>query len=362
MSPSARNTLWLKQNYEMLILVAVLVVLLLSGIWLVISVNDRKSEIKAASWERIDRAAPAEPVDESRLMGILEQLQKPFRTGEYTNRLFLSELRVSAIGSGKPIPFRATECTFTRYKQPTIMDVDTIDNDVDGMPDVFEKKYGLNPFDPDDADLDADNDGFTNKEEYQSQTDPTNATDAPSLTAKLRALRIMAIPFKLRFNSVSESVNGNLTFQLNLRSFSRTYFVELGEEIEDKENRISGIKVLDYMPDAEAGPTLVLQNDDRKVELVQNRAVNEDEWVARLVLLIDRSTYTVRNGDTIGLKEQTYKVVDINRHAVLLKNVNTGQITEIGPLSLSEEQDLRQPRRSAASDAANGESATQSEP
>lgn len=40
------------------------------------------------------------------------------------------------------------------------------DSDSDGMPDDWEKRQGLNPENPDDGKADADNDGYTNLEEY----------------------------------------------------------------------------------------------------------------------------------------------------------------------------------------------------
>ena len=48
------------------------------------------------------------------------------------------------------------------------------DTDGDGMPDVWETQYGLNPLSSLDAGGDADSDGFTNLEEYTNATDPTN--------------------------------------------------------------------------------------------------------------------------------------------------------------------------------------------
>ena len=52
------------------------------------------------------------------------------------------------------------------------------DSDGDGMPDGFEMLYrigaSLNPNDPSDADNDTDGDGFTNLEEYQHRSDPSN--------------------------------------------------------------------------------------------------------------------------------------------------------------------------------------------
>lgn len=49
------------------------------------------------------------------------------------------------------------------------------DTDSDGMNDGWEVQHGLNPIDPFDANLDADNDGLTNLQEYQYGTDPNNA-------------------------------------------------------------------------------------------------------------------------------------------------------------------------------------------
>ena len=53
-------------------------------------------------------------------------------------------------------------------------DCTLIDTDGDGMPDYWEKKFGLNYLDPKDGDLDTDGDGLTNLEEYRHGTDPRN--------------------------------------------------------------------------------------------------------------------------------------------------------------------------------------------
>ena len=50
------------------------------------------------------------------------------------------------------------------------------DSDGDGMPDNWERRHRLNPFDPSDANLDKDRDGYTNIEEYLNRTDPTKRT------------------------------------------------------------------------------------------------------------------------------------------------------------------------------------------
>ena len=58
------------------------------------------------------------------------------------------------------------------------------DCDGDRMPDYWERSYGLNPYDPTDAKLDTDHDGYTNLQEYLANTDPTNPQSHPRTTVK----------------------------------------------------------------------------------------------------------------------------------------------------------------------------------
>lgn len=51
------------------------------------------------------------------------------------------------------------------------------DSDNDGIPDAWEKKYGLNPNDASDANKDANGDGYTNLEKYFNGIDPKSKTD-----------------------------------------------------------------------------------------------------------------------------------------------------------------------------------------
>jgi len=51
------------------------------------------------------------------------------------------------------------------------------DADHDGIPDWWERKYGLNPEDPSDAGSDLNGDGYTNLEKYLDGIDPTRKTD-----------------------------------------------------------------------------------------------------------------------------------------------------------------------------------------
>ncbi|MDR3219332.1 MAG: polysaccharide lyase [Dysgonamonadaceae bacterium] len=52
-----------------------------------------------------------------------------------------------------------------------------IDSDKDGIPDAWEKQYGLNPNDPSDAIKDLNGDGYTNIEKYINGIDPAKKVD-----------------------------------------------------------------------------------------------------------------------------------------------------------------------------------------
>lgn len=60
---------------------------------------------------------------------------------------------------------------------PTYTGTPVVDSDKDGMPDVWETRYGLNPNDASDATADCNGDGYTNIEKYINGIDPTQKVD-----------------------------------------------------------------------------------------------------------------------------------------------------------------------------------------
>lgn len=91
----------------------------------------------------------------------------------------VDERVLASVRSGKPtfktgiLDTPADVGGWPEYKAAAV----PLDTDRDGLPDAWEKQYGLNPNDPTDATADLDKDGYTNIEEYLNGTDPTRFVD-----------------------------------------------------------------------------------------------------------------------------------------------------------------------------------------
>jgi len=85
-----------------------------------------------------------------------------------------------------------------------IPDVTDDDDDNDGMPDWWENTYGLNPL-VDDRYGDLDNDGYSNIEEYEGNSDPNDPNSMPAIDLS----RGLVAYYPFNGNANDESGNGN---------------------------------------------------------------------------------------------------------------------------------------------------------
>lgn len=351
MRSGLNNSTLLKDYYDKIILIAVLLVLLGSCLYLVLNIGSTRDKIKSMRRLQADlSASTVEMIDPVWMEDQLQRLNNPFENGVYSNQLITSELRVLAVGveNPMPIPYYANKDPFTGVEQPEVKDPTKIDRDGDGIPDQFEVDNGLDPFNPSDAYGDLDADGFSNLEEYQFDTSLTDPDDQPTPAAKLRLAAMNARPFKLRFQGVQSLPNGEKRFLLNMRTLEQSHFVKIGDEVE-------GYKVLEYherIEQADGGKvdrsSLTLDKDGSSVELIKNVALTKHEKMALLVFLIDGADYRVRIDDLIELRGKKYKIIDIQRDQVVIRDMQTGKDTPVVQLSIDEKNQLRESRTSSS--------------
>jgi hypothetical protein len=126
---------------------------------------------------------------------VLENVGATFPKRDIVDQRVIEQIRTGKVyydESVKPEDFYQFEhrrLPADSYKKGIITDVKQVggypeykgtpykDSDNDGMPDEWEKKYGLNPNDSSDAVKDMNGDGYTNIEKYINGIDPTKKMD-----------------------------------------------------------------------------------------------------------------------------------------------------------------------------------------
>jgi hypothetical protein len=315
---------WFKKVYDKLAAAVVLLVLVVSLFMLAMHaqlLKQRQAEFDGALRRLTPRHAAAQPADRTIFEMSRLALTDPFQVGEWPLRLLVPEQRVRCVNCERPIPFAATNCVFCKTEQPE-----------DQTKDLFKEwleKNNLNPLEADISSLDADSDGFSNKEEYEFKTNPNDPNSHPPALAKVVVERIQPISFRLVFMSVSKMSADKNLFQINLRSGDRTWWKSLGEEIE-------GFKLLEYNEKTPEGPELTLQRGDKKIPLIKGRAVPRDEYAVTMHSKLDGVTLpAVRVDEEFAVKGIKYRVkkVDMDGMRVLIHDPSRDMdVWIVGPL------------------------------
>lgn len=140
------------------------------------------------------------------------------------------------------LPFAVNVCPYCKVEQGPEKtkgpDLEEMDSDGDGMPDAYENKYKfLDRNNPGDANLDEDNDGFTNVEEFQSTTNPADPASHPPFAAKLRFVKAARSPLPVTVEKITRNGDDVKAWQIqfsvleNGRRVSR--FARVGETVGD---------------------------------------------------------------------------------------------------------------------------------
>ncbi len=321
MARSQRTNI-IKLHYDKIIVVVVLLTLLLSLACL-ISLSGSQRDNEASFDSKLEALKPdyekAEPLDSEVFSATLAALEKPYEIGP--GSLMIAAERVSCIACGWPIKLEDDICRYCNAQQPTGEVEEGWDSDKDGMPDIWEKQYGLNPLDPLDAAGDMDRDNFTNLEEWIAGTDPTDPKSRPPLIDFLRAEKIDPIRFPYALKSKSSLGGGAYRFQLN-EGAARTYFVKIGEEVDKSgykavsfTNKLVVVKTPGMADKTKEIVVLKLSNGQDEVELVESGGPVWNRFEVTLICEKERESkpIVVKQRESFTFDSEQYTVVRISK-------------------------------------------------
>jgi hypothetical protein len=254
-----------------------------------------------------------------------------------------------------PIPGEAVVCTVCGEKQPEEKKV-VYDTDGDGLPDEWEKRFSLNVNDAGDAAADKDGDGFTNSEEYEAKTGPSDGKSHPDYLDSLRLvlpLKETVLPFFLRTNYMKTPGGMRLEFfdpkqRNDYGSLGRRYSVLVGGAIgntgfvvksftqKSKREKILGGGTATRAIDISFA-TLERAKDGKIIELtVEEKAKAVDVQATLVYSRGGEKTFTVVPGDTIDLNGTKYKIKSVSRAGkgaeVVLEHQTLGKLRTLKAL------------------------------
>jgi len=311
----AKTLEWIKAHYDRVALIGAGIFLFISSIsiwWNAIQFGNR---LVAPPGPPPKNASP--PPVATELDRAAKQLQHPTQWKSSTHSgLFVPEKHFIG-ANGQPATLKNTQV------HPPV-------------PNDWFEKFGLPIQDADVLEQDPDGDGFTNVDEWQGGTDPTNKDSHPDYLTKLHLVSATEEPFPFVFASRT----GN-TFGLNsINESEPTQFLKIGDVIRGTDFKIG--KFTEKHERNQYGTTvdvseLLLEHKDThaQVTLVKEKVATSPQSVTTFVYTWGgRREFDVRKDQEFSLKpveEIKYKLVDVQpTKAVIVNTQKPNARIEIG--------------------------------
>jgi hypothetical protein len=298
---------WIKAHYDRVALIAAAIFLFISAIsiwWSAIQFGNRLVSPQPSRAKTASQPAVAVELDRA-----AEQLEHPAQwKGSTRSGLFVPERHF--IGAdGLPATLQNTQV------HPPV-------------PNDWFEKYRLPIEDADVLDQDPDKDGFTNLDEWQGGTDPTDRNSHPEYLTKLHLVSATEEPFRYIFSSRSGTRFGINTIDQS----EPTQFLKVGDVIRGSEFKIMKFTEKrarnQYGVNADVSELLVEHEQSHvQVTLVKAEVATSPQSVATFVYTWGgRREFEVRKDQEFSLKpveEIKYKLVDVQPDKAII--VNTQQ-------------------------------------
>lgn len=296
---------WLKKHFDR-VLLAVMGIILIACSGLIItsalSFSDNFAEGKTPPRRNDNVPPPATDLVKQRISSI----EKPGDWGTHAGSLFVSDPYVIKDG-GQPLNPLEDE---TPLYPP--------------IPNKWIKDYNLDFSDANLPNADPDGDKFSNLEEFNGKTDPTNPKSMPPYITKLRLLEFIQVPFRLKFSGSPDEG----TYSINTMDLrGPTQFLKIGEMVAG-----TPYKLVKYTPHTtnkdgldvdDSVLTVENQETGQKIDLINDKPVNDPTVYARFKYLWDGSEFKVKKNDTFSVKPEAaikYKLIDISDSEAVIES------------------------------------------
>lgn len=334
-----RITSWLKISYDKLLAVMILSVLIVSLLYLAVKIGMVKAQEK--QWQSdIVNLIPAHPkaggIKSDDFMAAMARLENPHTIpySGWTRRFIVPEERFSCEDCKYPNPMDAEVCASCEKKLDTGVITADFDEDGDGIPNLAEEGYGLDPLDPDDAALDKDGDTFSNILEHESGSDPKDPASTPPIEVWMKVDSIEAEAFNLLFKAYSTLPGGEKAFQLNTRDKGKTHFAKLNEVVEGftligfATNFVQVTRPVKRTVDESR---LTLKTGEREIVLTMGKAVQWDKFNATIIYERNNRRILVRKDEIFELEGNKYMVnsIDTKAQTVVITRISDNKVFEL---------------------------------
>jgi hypothetical protein len=310
---------WIRAHYDRMALLAAALFLLSSALFIARNVSQFSENFPA--WPAAPPSRPAlSPPKAVETEQASERLRQPAQwTFGGRSGLFVPERHFIDM-NGLPTTLRTTEV------HPPV-------------PNEWLEEFHLPIADGDVLSQDPDGDGFSNLEEWQNHTKPTDRDSHPAFIAKLKMRSFAQEPFRLVFASRVDD-----TYAINTNDLKEpTQFLRLGDSI-----RGTKFKLLRFTGKLEPNKygtkidvsELTLENQETREQLtlVKERIMTSPESVAHFVYAwAGRREFAVKKDQEFSLKPEEqikYRLVDVqSANAVIVNTQKPDEPIEVGLLN-----------------------------
>ena len=303
---------WIKQNYDRFVLALFAVLLLACAALLFNNVrnyNDVFSVLKGQVTQ--NRTLPIS-VDPENITARQKNLDTP---DDWGIRL-VSNRRLPLFVS---VPYIAKTETDPQTGLISRILVDPYTDDPKGMihppvPNSWLLDHRLDILSQNVLDQDNDGDGFTNLDEYNGKTDPTDPKSHPPYWTKLVLTRFVRIPFRLRYDA------GNGPFQINTVDLEQpTQFLNVGDMVKGTRFKLTKFEKKEKLDNGMrrdvSEVTLVNQDTNEPIVLPKQEEVDSPTTYAVLTYLWTGKPFAVKKNQEFTLKPEDgvkYRCMDLS--------------------------------------------------